>query len=322
MPDNPRIGRQDLFPPIEPYQSGMLPLDGLHAVYWEQSGNPAGLPAVFLHGGPGAGATPTHRRFFDPAVYRIVVFDQRGAGRSTPPGETQDNTLRHLIADIERLRVHLGIERWVVFGGSWGSTLALAYAEAHPDRCSGLVLRGIFLCRQSEIDWFLYGMRTVFPEAWRNFSGFIPEAERTDLLAAYMRRLMDPTPSVHMPAARAWSTYEGVCSTLLPSPDTVAAFGEDRMALGLARIEAHYFRHHVIKPANDLVAHVDRIRNVPAIIVQGRYDMVCPVISADELHRAWPDAQYVVVPDAGHSAMEPGIRTELVGATERMKRRL
>ncbi|MGH6973463.1 MAG: prolyl aminopeptidase [Stellaceae bacterium] len=322
MPDNPRIGRQDLFPPIEPYQSGLLPLDGFHAMYWEQSGNPAGLPAVFLHGGPGAGATPTHRRFFDPAVYRIVVFDQRGAGRSTPLGETQDNTLRHLIADIERLRIHLGIERWVVFGGSWGSTLGLAYAEAHPDRCSGLVLRGIFLCRQSEIDWFLYGMRRVFPEAWRNFSGFIPEAERTDLLAAYMRRLMDPTPSVHMPAARAWSTYEGVCSTLLPSPDTVAAFGEDRMALGLARIEAHYFCHHVIKPPNDLVAHVDRIRNVPAIIVQGRYDMVCPAISADELHRAWPDAQYVVVPDAGHSAMEPGIRAELVAATERMKRRL
>ena len=322
MPDNPRIGRQDLFPSIEPYQSGMLPLDALHTMYWEQSGNPAGLPAVFLHGGPGAGATPTHRRFFDPAVYRIVIFDQRGAGRSTPLGETQDNTPRDLIADIERLRVHLGIERWVVFGGSWGSTLALAYAEAHPDRCSGLVLRGIFLCRQSEIDWFLYGMRTVFPEAWRNFSGFIPEAERADLLAAYMRRLMDPTPSVHMPAARAWSTYEGVCSTLLPSPDTVAAFGEDRMALGLARIEAHYFHHHVIKPANDLVAHVDRIRDVPAIIVQGRYDMVCPVISADELHRAWPDAQYVVVPDAGHSAMEPGIRAELVAATERMKRRL
>ncbi|MDE1969203.1 MAG: prolyl aminopeptidase [Alphaproteobacteria bacterium] len=322
MPDNPRIGRQDLFPPIEPYQNGMLPLDGVHTMYWEQSGNPTGLPAVFLHGGPGAGATPTHRRFFDPAIYRIVVFDQRGAGRSTPLGETQDNTLRHLVADIERLRVHLGIERWLVFGGSWGSTLALAYAEAHPDRCSGLVLRGIFLCRQSEIDWFLYGMRAVFPEAWRNFSSFIPEAERSDLLAAYMRRLMDPTPSVHMPAARAWSTYEGVCSTLLPSPDTVAAFGEDRMALGLARIEALYFRHHVIKPANDLVARVGCIREVPAVIVQGRYDMVCPVISADELHRAWPEAQYVVVPDAGHSAMEPGIRAELVAATERMKRRL
>ncbi|MGB8183091.1 MAG: prolyl aminopeptidase [Stellaceae bacterium] len=316
------MGRQDLFPPIEPYQSGMLPLDGLHTMYWEQSGNPAGLPAVFLHGGPGAGATPTHRRFFDPAVYRIVVFDQRGAGRSTPLGETHDNTLYHLIADIERLRIHLGVERWLVFGGSWGSTLALAYAEAHPERCSGLVLRGIFLCRQSEIDWFLYGMRAVFPEAWRNFSGFIPDNERSDLLAAYMRRLMDPTPAVHMPAARAWSTYEGVCSTLLPSPDTVAAFGEDRMALGLARIEAHYFCYHVIKPAHDLVARIDRIREVPAVIVQGRYDMVCPVVSADELHRAWPEAQYVVVPDAGHSAMEPGIRAELVAATERMKRRL
>jgi proline iminopeptidase len=322
MPDHPRIGRQDLFPPIEPYQTGMLPIDGHHAMYWEQSGNPIGLPAVFLHGGPGAGATPTHRRFFDPAVYRIVIYDQRGAGRSTPLGETSDNTLRHLVADIERLRIHLGIERWLVFGGSWGSTLALAYAEAHPDRCSALVLRGIFLCRQSEIDWFLYGMRVVFPEAWRNFCGFIPTAERHDLLAAYMRRLMDANPAAHMPAARAWSTYEGVCSTLLPSPDTVAAFGEDRMALGLARIEAHYFRQHVIKPEDDLVAHVDRIRHVPAVIVQGRYDMICPVVSADELHRAWPEAQYVVVPDAGHSAMEPGIRAELVAATERMKRRL
>ena len=322
MPDNPQIGRQDLFPPIEPYQTGMLPLDGPHIMYWEQSGNPAGLPAIFLHGGPGAGATPTHRRFFDPSVYRIVVFDQRGAGRSTPLGETRDNTLRHLVADIERLRVHLGIERWLVFGGSWGSTLALAYAEAYPDRCSALVLRGIFLCRQSEIDWFLYGMRVVFPEAWRNFTSFIPAPERRDLLSAYMRRLMDSNPAAHMPAARAWSTYEGVCSTLLPSPDTVAAFGEDRMALGLARIEAHYFGNHVIKPDDDLVTYADRIRHIPAVIVQGRYDMICPVVSADELHRAWPEAQYVVVPDAGHSAMEPGIRAELVAATERMKRRL
>lgn len=315
------MSRQDLFPPIEPYATGMLPLDARHTMYWEQSGNPYGVPVVFLHGGPGAGATPTHRRFFDPSHYRIIVFDQRGAGRSSPLGSLVDNTLAHLVADMEALRGHLGVERWTVFGGSWGSTLALAYAEAHARRCLALVLRGIFLCRRGEVEWFLHGMRTVYPEAWRAFAGFIPEAERRELLHAYYRRLVDPSPAVHMPAARAWSTYEGACSTLLPSPDTVAAFGEDRMALGLARIEAHFFLHHVIAPDDDLVAHVHRIRHVPATIVQGRYDMVCPIVSADELARAWPEAEYIVVPDAGHSAMEPGIRSQLVAATERLKRR-
>ncbi|HUZ72823.1 MAG TPA: prolyl aminopeptidase [Stellaceae bacterium] len=315
------MNRQDLFPPIEPFTTGMLALDAHHTMYWEQSGNPHGVPIVFLHGGPGAGATPTHRRFFDPAYYRIVIFDQRGAGRSLPLGALQDNTLGHLVHDIETLRRHLGIERWAVFGGSWGSTLALAYAEAHPEHCRGLVLRGIFLCRRHEIDWFLYGMRTVFPEAWRAFAGFLPEAERTDLLAAYYRRLIDASAALHMPAARAWSSYEGACSTLLPSPDTVAAFGEDRMALGLARIEAHYFLYGVIPPEHDLVAHSRRIRHLPAAIVQGRYDMVCPIVSADELARSWPEAEYIVVPDAGHSAMEPGIRSQLVAATERLKRK-
>jgi proline iminopeptidase len=319
MDRHPPYARQDLFSPIEPYASGMLRLNAVHTMYWEQSGNPDGKPVVFLHGGPGAGSTATHRRFFDPQHYRIVVFDQRGAGRSTPLGSLDDNTTAHLIADLEALRQFLGIERWVVFGGSWGSTFALAYAEAHPERVMGLVLRGIFLCRQSEIDWFLYGMRTVFPEAHRNFAGYIPEAERHDLLGAYYRRLVDSSPSVHMPAARAWSTYEGACSTLLPSPDTVAAFGEDRMALGLARIEAHYFRFNVFKPEDDLIARVGRIRQIPGTIVQGRYDMVCPIVNADELARAWPAAEYIVVPDAGHSAMEPGIRVQLVGATERLK---
>lgn len=316
------MSHQEIFPPIEPYATGMLPLDGRHTMYWEESGDPDGLPVVFLHGGPGAGATPTHRRFFDPAHYRIVIFDQRGAGRSPPLGATEDNSLPFLVADVERLREHLGIERWVIFGGSWGSTLALAYAQAHPARCLALVLRGIFLCRRSEIDWFLYGMRTIFPEAWRAFAGFLPEAERGNLLGNYYRRLTDPSPAIHMPAARAWSTYEGACSTLLPSPDTVAAFGEDRMALGLARIEAHYFLHNVIPPAADLMAGIGRIRDIPATIVQGRYDMVCPVISADELARAWPEADYFVVADAGHSAMEPGIRARLVATTERLKRRL
>jgi proline iminopeptidase len=233
--------RPDLFPPIEPYRTGTLRLDARHTMYWEQSGNPRGVPALFLHGGPGAGATPVHRRFFDPEYWRIVIFDQRGAGRSTPLGEIADNTPAHLVADIEHLRSALGIDKWLVFGGSWGSTLALHYAETHPHRCTGLVLRGIFLCRREEIEWFLYGIRRVFPEAWRAFSGFLPEAERSDILAAYYRRLRDPDPRVHMPAARAWSIYEGACSTLLPNPETVAVFGEDRLALGLARVEAHFF---------------------------------------------------------------------------------
>jgi proline iminopeptidase len=312
--------RRDLFPPIEPYRSGRLRLDARHTMYWEESGNPQGVPVLFLHGGPGAGATPVHRRFFDPAYWRIVIFDQRGGGRSTPLGETQDNTPDRLVGDIELLRRELGIARWVVFGGSWGSTLALAYAESHPGSVRGLVLRGIFLCRQREIDWFLGGMRTVFPEAWRAFSEFLPEAERADLLAGYYRRLIDPDPRIHMPAARAWSIYEGACSTLLPNPETVAAFGEDRLALGLARIEAHYFTRHLFAPERDLVAHIGRIRHLPATIVQGRYDMVCPIRSADELARAWPEAEYVIVRDAGHSAMEPGIREQLVLATERAKR--
>ncbi len=313
--------RAELYPEIEPYSTGMLELDGLHRMYWEQSGNPQGSPVVFLHGGPGAGAAPAHRRFFDPAHYRVVIFDQRGAGRSTPLGEIRDNTTPHLVDDVERLRAHLGIERWLVFGGSWGSTLALAYSEAHPARCSGLVLRGIFLCRRSEIDWFLYGLKNLFPEAWHSFAGAIPEAERGDLLAAYYRRLTDPDPRVHMPAARAWSIYEGSCSTLLPSPETVAYFAGDVVALGLARIEAHYFSHDIFLPENSLLENIGRVRRIPGVIVQGRYDAVCPIVSADDVYRAWPEVEYVVVPDAGHSAWEPGICAELVKATEKFKRR-
>ncbi|MBV8776428.1 MAG: prolyl aminopeptidase [Alphaproteobacteria bacterium] len=314
-------GRQDLFPPIEPYRTGRLRLDTRHVMYWEESGNPQGRAVLFLHGGPGAGATPVHRRFFDPAAWRIVIYDQRGGGRSTPLGATEDNSPAHLVADIEALRQELRIAKWLVFGGSWGSTLALLYAEAHPERCFGLVLRGIFLARAAEIDWFLYGIGTVFPEAWRAFAAIIPESERNDLLSAYYRRLMDPDPRVHMAAARAWSLYEGACSTLLPNPETVAAFGEDRLALGLARIEAHFFTHYLFAGADDLIARIDRIRQLPAVIVQGRYDMVCPIRSADELARAWPEAEYIVVPDAGHSAMEPGTREQLVLATERLKQR-
>ena len=313
--------RAELYPPIEPYRIGMLALDRIHTMYWEQCGNPHGVPVVFLHGGPGAGSAPNHRRFFDPAHYRTVIFDQRGSGRSTPLGELRENTTLHLIADIERLREHLGIERWLVFGGSWGSTLALAYGEAHPERCLGFVLRGIFLCRKSEIDWFLYGLRNLFPEAWRAFAAIVPKNEQRDLLAAYYKRLIDPDPAVHMPAARAWSVYEGSCSTLLPSPDTVAYFASDVVALGLARMEAHYFTNDIFLPENSLLANIGRLAAIPAIIVQGRYDAVCPIISADDLHRAWPQGQYVVVPDAGHSAWEPGICAELVRAMERFKNR-
>jgi proline iminopeptidase len=311
-----------LYPPIEPFASGMLALDGPHRMYHEQSGNPRGVPVVFLHGGPGAGASAVHRQFFDPAFYRIVVFDQRGAGRSTPLGCLEDNTTPALIEDMERLRRHLGIERWLVFGGSWGSTLALAYGEHHPERCLGLVLRGIFLCRPVEIEWFLYGLRAIFPEPWRTFSGFIPEAERGDLLGAYYRRLTDPDPAVHLPAARCWSVYEGSCSTLLPNPGLVADFASDRVALGLARIEAHYFTNEIFLPRDSLLRDIGRLRDVPGVIVQGRYDAVCPTMSADDLHAAWPEAEYTVVADAGHSAFEPGIRSRLVAATEAFKSRL
>jgi proline iminopeptidase len=308
-----------LFPEIQPRASGMLRLDTVHSMYWEESGRPDGIPVVFLHGGPGAGSTPKHRRFFDPDGYRIVVYDQRGAGRSTPLGELRANTTPHLVADLETLRRHLGVERWLVFGGSWGSTLAIAYAEAHPERCLGLMLRGIFLCRKSEIEWFLYGLRGIFPEPWAKFAGFLPPEERSDLLRSYHRRLIDPDPAVHMPAARSWSVYEGSCSTLLPSPDTVAYFAGDTVALGLARIEAHYFVNDIFLPENALLANAHRLRDVPGVIVQGRYDMVCPLVSAHELSEAWPKAEYRIVPDAGHSVWEPGILGALIEATERFK---
>ncbi len=317
--DSRLMPAKDLFPEIEPYDKGFLKLSAPHRMYYEQSGNPGGVPVVFLHGGPGAGANSTHRRFFDPAFYRIVIFDQRGSGRSQPLGETRDNTTPLLIDDMETLRAHLGIERWFVFGGSWGSTLALAYAEHHPERVRGLALRGIFLCRKSEIQWFLYGLREFAPEAWRAFSGHIPEAEQGDLLEAYWKRLMDPSPAVHMPAAKAWSVYEGSCSTLLPSPETVRAFSADALALGLARMEAHYFRNDIFLPENFLLRNIDKIRRIPSFIVQGRYDLVCPIRNADDLVRVWPEARYVVIPDAGHSAMETGTRAALVAGMEAFK---
>jgi len=311
-----------LYPPLVPNRTGRLVLDGVHTMYWEECGNPRGVPAVFLHGGPGGGTSPDHRRYFDPSFYRIALYDQRGAGQSTPLGELTDNTTDHLVADLERLRAHLATERWLVFGGSWGSTLALAYALAHPERVLGLVLRGIFLARDWEIRWFMLEMRNLFPEAWNAFAGFLPEAERSDLLASYYRRLTNPDPAVHLPAAHAWSRYESSCSTLLPDRDLVAHFDEDAAALAIARIEAHYFVHGLFLRGDALLQGVARLRKIPCAIVQGRYDVVCPIRTADDLHRAWPEAEYAVVPDAGHSAREPGIARELVAATDRFRARL
>ncbi|MBP8119914.1 MAG: prolyl aminopeptidase [Burkholderiales bacterium] len=314
-------GRHDFYPPIEPFAAGLLSLDAIHTMYFEQSGNPAGVPVVFLHGGPGAGASAAHRQFFDPAFYRIIIFDQRGAGRSTPLGELRDNTTPHLIADMEALRVHLGIQRWMVFGGSWGSTLALAYAEHHPERTMALILRGIFLCRRSEIDWFLYGLKNIFPEAWHRFANHLPEHQHHNILDAYYALLSDPDPAVHLPAARVWSIYEGSCSTLLPNEAVVANFGSDRVALGLARIEAHYFVNDIFLPENFLMDHISRIRHIPTTIVQGRYDVVCPIVSADDLVRVFPEADYHIINDAGHSAFEPGTRARLIEAMESLKPR-
>ena len=305
-----------LYPPIEPHAQGWLDTSSVHRIYWESSGNPAGIPVVFLHGGPGSGTSPLQRRFFDPARYRIVLFDQRGSGQSTPHGELENNTTPDLIDDMESLREMLDIERWLVFGGSWGSTLALAYGEAHPGRCLGFVLRGIFLCRPSEIDWFLYGIRAFFPEAQRELAEFIAADERDDLLAAYHRRLIDPDPQVHLPAARVRARFEATCSTLLPNPPLVSAFCSDRTALSLARVEAHYFVNDIFLPDSSLLDQLQRIRHLPCTIVQGRYDAVCPIVSADELARAWPEARYIIVEDAGHSAFEPGISRALVAATD------
>ncbi|GIL38905.1 prolyl aminopeptidase [Roseiterribacter gracilis] len=306
----------DLYPPIEPYRSGYLPVDSLHTLYWEECGSPTGVPIVFLHGGPGAGASPTHRRFFDPARFRIIIFDQRGSGRSTPLGEVRDNDLPHLTADLEMLRLHLGVERWHVFGGSWGSTLGIAYAEAYPDPVLSLTLRGIFLMTGPEIDWFFHGVRSMAPAAHANFVNFIPEDERGDLLEAYWRRLDSEDDHVRLAAARTWSMYEGSCSTLLPNAELMSTFGEARHAVGLARLEAHYFRRNRLDPDDALLRGVERIRHIPATIIQGRYDLVCPIVTADALHRAWPEAKYVIVHDAGHSAMEPTLRAALVAATD------
>jgi len=316
-----QVDRQSLFPKIEPYGKGILSLGGGHEMYWEQSGNPDGHPVVFLHGGPGAGANSAHRRFFDPRFYRIVIFDQRGAGRSKPAADLTENTTGHLIGDIETLRQHLEIERWLVFGGSWGSTLALAYGIKHPQQCAGFILRGVFLGDTKELDWFLHGIRNVYPEPWQEFTGFLPEGERRGIIEAYWRRLIDPDPSVHLAAAEAWNRYEGSCSVLMVDfkDANPPSGGASAQALALARIEAHYFKNGMFLDDGYLLDNIATVREIPAVIVQGRYDMICPIVTADKLAAAWPGADYVIVPTAGHSAMEPDIRTALVTATEDFK---
>ncbi len=310
--------RHDLYPALEPHASGLLAVDGAHEIYWDVSGNPDGVPILFIHGGPGAGTGPAHRRFFDPAHYRIVLFDQRGSGRSKPYAEITANRTDLLIADMEALRCHLQIDQWLLFGGSWGSTLALAYGQSHPDRALGFILRGIFLGRARELAWFLGGIQTVYPEAWQAFVDYLPGPEQSDILAAYHQRLIDPSPAVHGPAAQAWNRFEQDCSTLKHAPRTGTALS-GYSALALARIEAHYFINAMFLGENELLENLHRIDHLPAQIIQGRYDMVCPMISAHTLAVNWPGAKLNVVADAGHSAMEPGTRSALVEATESFK---
>ena len=310
-----------LYPPLEPYDTGFLAVDPPHRIYYEQSGNPAGKPVIFIHGGPGGGTTPAMRRFFDPAAYRIILFDQRGCGRSTPHACLEHNTTWALVADMERLRCHLGITRWQLFGGSWGSALALAYAESYPQQVFELILRGIFTLRRWELEWFYQsGASALFPDAWEDYLAEIPESERSDMIAAYYRRLTSDDRALQLRAARAWSIWEARTSHLLIDQQQVESFGEDEFALAFARIECHYFMHRgFFKSDTELLDGVERIRDLPGVIVQGRYDVVCPLTTAWTLHQRWPKSELVIVPEAGHSAFEPGITAALVAATERYR---
>jgi proline iminopeptidase len=310
-----------LYPPIEPYRAEMLAVGAPHAIHVEESGNPKGKPVIFVHGGPGGGTEPTYRRLFDPAAYRIILFDQRGCGRSTPHASLEDNTTWHLVADMEAIRQRLGLDRWLVFGGSWGSTLSLAYAEKHPERCTGLILRGIFLLRRAEILWYYQeGASWLFPDLWDDFLAPIPEVERDDLVAAYNRRLTSADKAVRLAAAKAWSTWEGSTISLLPNPERVKRFESDEFAIAFARIENHYFHHRGFFETDGwLLQNVARIRAIPGVIIQGRYDMATPTRSAWDLHRAWPEAEFHIVPDAGHAYSEPGILHHLIEATDNFR---
>ena len=320
-------GKNELYPPLQPYKTGMLDVGEGHQLYWEQSGNPKGKPVVFLHGGPGAGCSPTQRCFFDPLHYSITLFDQRGCGRSLPYGSIENNTTEHLIADIEVLRVYLKIDSWLIFGGSWGSTLALTYGIAHPERCKGFVLRGVFLATAAELNWFLNGIATIFPEAHRDLIDFLPKEEQSDFVSAYYERLIDPDPKVHLSAAASWSRYEALCSTLLPSsvfetpkPKRDIMPISNEVGLAISRIETHFLTNNMFIDENFILNNIEKLEGLPAIIVQGRYDIICPMINADRLARHWPGeggaVRIDIINDAGHSATEPGILRALVQATD------
>jgi proline iminopeptidase len=318
LPSSSDPGRRTLYPPIEPFQSGLLDVGDGHQVHWERCGNPRGKPAVFLHGGPGGGCSPEHRRLFDPERYCVLLFDQRGCGRSLPHASLEANTTWHLVADIERLRMQLGVERWLVFGGSWGSTLALAYAQAHPQRVSELVLRGVFTVRPQELHWYYQeGASWLFPDEWERFLAPIPMAERHDLMAAYHRRLTGSDPAAQLEAAIAWSRWEGRTITLLPDDQVDAVHSDGHFALAFARIENHYFVHHGFFEPDQLLRDAHKLHGIPGVIVQGRYDMATPVKTAWDLHQAWPQAEFHLVPDAGHAYKEPGILSHLIAATDR-----
>ncbi len=313
----------DLYPDIQPFAVHRIAVDAPHELYVEECGAPQGIPAVFLHGGPGAGCESYHRRFFDPARYRTVLFDQRGCGRSTPHAEIAGNDTSSLVADMETIRRQLGIERWLVFGGSWGSTLALAYAQAHPECVSALVLRGIFLCREREIEWFYQeGAGRIFPDYWEDYLAPIPPDERHDMVGAYYRRLTGENELARLAAAKAWSRWEGRTATLLTDPNVVDHFGNARVALSLARIECHYFMHQAFLEPNQLLRDAPRIPDIPGVIVPGRYDVICPLENAWALHRAWPSSELQIVPAAGHAASEPGIRAALVDSLNHFAERL
>lgn len=309
--------QNSLFPPIEPYKNGHLAVSSVHEIYFEECGNPDGIPVVVLHGGPGSGCNPGQRRYFDPAYYRVILFDQRGSGRSLPAGCIEDNTIQHLVADIEQLREHLGITRWLVFGGSWGSTLALSYALSHKEHITGLILRGIFLARPEELHWFLYDVRHFFPEAWAQFTSILEDQNQPDILAGYAKLLYDGDAASQVLAARAWSSFEAAMMTLLP-PATASTASDEAMVNRL-KVHLHYLLHDCFLRETPLLANINTLRSIPAIIIQGRYDMVCPVKTAYALHQAWPEAEFNIIADAGHSGMEQGIASALVEATEKFK---
>lgn len=317
MAEAPIDQRRTLYPPIEPYETGMLDVGDGHSVYWERCGTPGAKPVVFLHGGPGAGCSPDHRRQFDPARYDILLFDQRGCGRSTPYASLEANTTWHLVADIERLRELAGVDKWMVYGGSWGSTLGLSYAQTHPDRVSELVLRGIFTFRRRELDWlYVQGASEIFPDKWEEFLAPIPEAERGDLVAAYHRRLTGTDEAEKLVAAKAWSKWEAETVTLLPDPHVIDSFTDDQFAIPIARIENHYMLNKGWLDEGQLIEGAAKLKDIPGVIVQGRYDCCTPPVTAWDLHKAWPEAKLVIVPDGGHLFNEPGVLDGLIRATD------